>query len=122
MIMENNGMELVYELKGMINVLRDQMRDDMKEVKQDTKDIKQAIEGRVSQKEFDALKKEVVDIRQRVESGEKAFGIIEAIKNNWQFLTFIFVFCFGMGFGVHYIQKDLHTIATSHVSMDRHTL
>ena len=68
----------------------------------------------ISRKEFDELKNDLKQLKEQVSDKETAFGIMTALKKNWQFLSILAVLGGSIFGGVYWVAADIHTIAISH--------
>lgn len=110
--------ESIGRLAGAVEALNQNInRHDLKIDGLSTK-LEKFIMESVSRKEFEDSITRLKALEEKIQDKEKAWGILETLKNNWKFIFSIIFVGGGLGFGTYQALKsfndDIHTIAVAH--------
>jgi hypothetical protein len=109
--MNKEAESLLNKLAGMFEMFTQEVRDDVKDIKREIREIKQ---GFVPRNEFDDLKHRVDALSAQVGENREKLGLIDGVKKNWKFLFCVICITTSIGWCAHAI--DAHTIALVHQS------
>ncbi len=106
-----------YDIGNQIGALSQAVKNVSEDIHQQDKKldamwkaINKQNEDRVTHKELNEVKEEVAELKSRMDTKEKIFGIVEALRVHWRFLVFVFGLCTTLAFAIQELAHPIHSL------------